>query len=172
MGAIASELWPQPEPLPIGVAKVDPYAIQAPEGWTYQWVRSALMGEPDPMNVKMRLDNGWTFVEPEAHPGAPVYAADEAIGKGGLVLMKRPSVYVQAELKQQEVRDRVRASMQYAIDKEIGPDDKPIEPRVEIIETPSGKVRLVEFPELKMDSERFTYIGSGSDGAKQGEDDA
>ena len=73
----------------VPVAPIDPYAIAAPPGWTYQWVRSALLGVSDPENVQKRLDNGWTFVEPAAHPGAPVSDAKAAIEAGGLILMQK-----------------------------------------------------------------------------------
>src|SRR5262245_38698991 len=100
--AIGSELWPTPAPLPFGVAKVDPYAIAAPQGWVYQWCRSALLGEPDPENIQIRLDNGWTFVEPADHPGAPVVNTEAAIGHGGLILMKKPKIDVEAAQKAHE----------------------------------------------------------------------
>lgn len=80
------------------VPAVDPYAIKAPEGTTYQWVRTALFGEPDPENVRLRLTNGWTFVAPDAHAGAPTSKLGDAVERGGLVLMQKPTVDVQAEL--------------------------------------------------------------------------
>ncbi len=76
---------------------IDPWAIRAPDGWTYQWVRTAVMGEPDPENVRKRLDNGWRFVKPEAHPGAPVATVERAIAMLGLILMERPTVEVEAQ---------------------------------------------------------------------------
>lgn len=78
-------------PVEAAVPPIDPFAITAPPGWTYQWVRCALMGEPDPNNVQARVENGWTFVEPKAHPGAPVSTAQAAIETGGLILMQKPT---------------------------------------------------------------------------------
>jgi hypothetical protein len=70
-------------------------SVQAPPGWTYQWVRSALLGEPDPLNVQRRLDNGWTFVAPSQHPELPAYAADEAIEGFGLILMQKETAKIE-----------------------------------------------------------------------------
>lgn len=81
---------------------VDPFAIQAPEGTTYQWVRSALLGEPDPANIEVRLSNGWRFVSPSTHPQAPTATVGDAVEWGGLVLMERPTADVQAQLAQEQ----------------------------------------------------------------------
>lgn len=74
---------------------IDPWSIKAPEGTTYQWVRTALLGEPDPANVQARLDNGWAFVAPTVHPGAPASTVEQAIETHGLILMEKPTAAVQ-----------------------------------------------------------------------------
>lgn len=66
-------------------------AIKAPPGLTYQWVRTSIMGDPDPANVQLRLDNGWIFVGPDTHKGAPVSTVGTAIETGGLILMAKAS---------------------------------------------------------------------------------
>jgi hypothetical protein len=81
------------------VPPIDPFAITAPPGWTYQWVRCALLGEPDPENVQARIDNNWTFVEPAAHPGAPVSTAQAAIEACGLILMQKPTADIIASVR-------------------------------------------------------------------------
>lgn len=78
-------------------AAVDPWDIRPPEGITYQWVRTALLGVPDPDNVQKRLDNGWTFVVPTVHPGAPTSTLEQTIAFGGLVLMAKPTPAVQED---------------------------------------------------------------------------
>lgn len=88
-GLIPSELKPSTAPLGL-----NPWEIVPPPGWTYQWVRCALLGEPDPENVQKRLDNGWQFVVPGAHPGAPVSTVAEAVASDGLILMEKPTVQV------------------------------------------------------------------------------
>ncbi len=76
----------------------NPWAIKAPDGITYQWVRTALCGDPDPENVQLRLDNGWTFVKPATHPGAPVSSLGHAVETGGLVLMEQPTHLVEERM--------------------------------------------------------------------------
>lgn len=76
---------------------VDPFAIKAPDGTTYQWVRTALYGEPDPENVRLRLTNGWKFVAPDLHANAPTSKLGDVVEHGGLVLMEKPTVDVKAE---------------------------------------------------------------------------
>ncbi len=87
---------------------IDPWAITAPSGTTYQWVRTALLGEPDPANLHKRLDNGWDFVLPEAHPGAPVSTVEHAIEASGLVLMQKSTAEVQAQLAEERVEHEAR----------------------------------------------------------------
>ena len=90
------------------VQPIDPFSITAPPGTTYQWVRCALLGEPDPENVELRLKNGWTFVAPAAHPGAPVSTAEKAIAACGLILMQRPTAEVQAQLAAEYEARRIK----------------------------------------------------------------
>lgn len=83
-------------------------SVKAPPGMTYMWVRTALFGDPDPENVKRRLDNGWTFVKPERHADiTPIDGADAFI-HGGLVLMERPTNQVtqEYEKERQKVLDQ------------------------------------------------------------------
>lgn len=91
---------------------IDPWAIQPPPGTTYQWVRTALLGEPDPANVQLRLDNGWQFVGPETHPGAPVSTVEHAIESSGLILMQKPTAEVQAALKAERTANEERWAAQ------------------------------------------------------------
>ena len=87
---------------------IDPWSIQAPPGTTYQWVRCSLLGEPDPANVEARLSNGWKFVAPAAHPGAPLSTAEKAIETGGLILMSKPTADHEASqlLERAEIEER------------------------------------------------------------------
>lgn len=87
------------------ITPIDPWSIKAPPGWTYQWVRTALLGEPDPENVEKRLNNGWAFVVPETHPGAPVSTVEKAIETSGLILMQKRTADVKAYAKQFECKE-------------------------------------------------------------------
>lgn len=86
-----------PVPVSVPVEPIDPFAIVAPDGWTYQWVRTALMGTPDPANVQARIDNNWTFVAPAQHPGAPVAKLEDAIETVGLILMQKTTIDVEKD---------------------------------------------------------------------------
>lgn len=97
---------------------IDPFSITAPSGTTYQWVRTALLGEPDPANVAARVENGWTFVAPTLHPGAPTATLGNAIESSGLVLMQRPTAEVEAQLlKEREQAEAGWAARGYHIHK-------------------------------------------------------
>lgn len=74
---------------------LDPYAVEAPEGITYQWVSSSICGEPNPMNIQARLDNGWTFVSPVEHPTLATSAVSQAVERGGLILMQKQSALIE-----------------------------------------------------------------------------
>jgi hypothetical protein len=86
----------------VGVGEVrpvwQPYDVNAPDGWTYEWARCSLMGEPDPENIEKRIANGWEFVSPDTHPEIAAVAkmtADQALDVGGLILMQKPTVEVE-----------------------------------------------------------------------------
>lgn len=89
--------------------KLDPAVldeITPPPGVTYMWVRTALMGTPDPENVEKRLKNGWKFVEAAQVPRASTATLEHAIEAQGLVLMEKPTA--QVETQQAEVNARLR----------------------------------------------------------------
>ncbi len=66
----------------------DPYAVpgyEIPEGWSYQWVREEVIGQPDKSNVALMHNNGWRRVPDDRHNG-------KYQPRGGLVLCERPKV--------------------------------------------------------------------------------
>lgn len=83
---------------PTPIEPIDPWSIKARDSITHQWVRTALLGVPDPENVQNRIDNGWTFVVPDMHPGAPVSTVQSAIETCELILMQKPTQAVQQTL--------------------------------------------------------------------------
>lgn len=82
----------------------DPFSITAPDGWTYQWVRTAVMGEKDERALEARLINKWTFVKPKIHPQAPVGTLRHAIETHGLVLMEKETAAVEADERQRRIK--------------------------------------------------------------------
>lgn len=92
--AVIAALPPVPVPPsePAIAEAVAPHAnLTPPDGITYRWVRTALMGEPDMENLEAALNNGWTFVRPSAHPEMPVEDAAIAFERHGLILMECPT---------------------------------------------------------------------------------
>lgn len=86
---------PTPAAPPVDVLN----AAKPPDGITYQWVRTHLLGVPDIENVEARINNGWTFVAPRDQPHMPVADAELAVENGGLILMQKPTAIVEAERK-------------------------------------------------------------------------
>lgn len=83
-----------------------PYDVKPPDGVTYNWVRTSLLGEPDYENLDERIRNGWKFVTPDSHPDMANTTVDIAIERQGLILMYCPTVEVEAR----------RAAEQAAVD--------------------------------------------------------
>ena len=71
-------------------------APEAPAGYKHRWIRSALRGEDDKMNVNAKLREGWEPVRAEDHPEITMVAVENERFKdnvviGGLMLCKAPS---------------------------------------------------------------------------------
>lgn len=94
-----------------------PQPVLPPDGITYNWVRTSLLGEPDIENMEARIANGWTFVKPSAHPELPVEDAAVAFERQGLILMQRPTVdcYLDGILEQFMGRDKLSQSARLTI---------------------------------------------------------
>lgn len=83
--------------------------VKAPEGVTYEWARTALLGEPDLENIERRIANGWTFVTQEAHPGIEFTGFAEVVERNGLALMQKPTIDV--ERAREELARKVEEAM-------------------------------------------------------------
>ena len=82
--------WRPPELLP---------TPKPQEGYTYHWVRIALRGEADPMNVSSKLREGWEPVKASDHPEIHMMTVEDERFKdnvviGGLMLCKAPVEFV------------------------------------------------------------------------------
>ena len=79
------ELLPTPSPIP---------------GWSFKYIRTSLMGTPDPTTTSARLREGWEPCKAEDHPEL-MHLADQNskfkgnIEIGGLLLCKAPTEMVQ-----------------------------------------------------------------------------
>ena len=76
--------WTPPELLP---------HIDEEDGYSYRYIRTATMGQPDPKNVSAKFREGWEPVKASEHPEAfsmtdPNSQFSDAIEVGGLLLCK------------------------------------------------------------------------------------
>jgi hypothetical protein len=83
--------WMQPELLP----EPDKQA-----GFSYRWIRVAMLNQPDPRNLSMKLREGWEPVRIEEQPKFqllvdPTSRFKDNIEIGGLLLCKTPEEFVE-----------------------------------------------------------------------------
>jgi len=75
-----------------------PSRLDAPEpraGYVHRWIRTAMRGEDDKMNVNTKLREGWEPVRKDEYPDYEAPTIDEGrfegiIGQGGLMLCRIP----------------------------------------------------------------------------------
>ena len=70
-------------------------APDAPPGYVHRWIRVAMRGEEDKMNVNSKLREGWEPVRKDEYPDYEAPTIDEGryegvIGQGGLMLCRIP----------------------------------------------------------------------------------
>ena len=70
-------------------------APPAPDGFVHRWIRVAMRGEEDKMNVNSKLREGWEPVRADEYPDYEAPVIDEGryagvIGQGGLMLCRMP----------------------------------------------------------------------------------
>ena len=78
-------------------------APEAPPGYVHRWIRVAMRGEEDKMNVNSKLREGWEPVRKDEYPDYEAPTIDEGryegvIGQGGLMLCRIPVETVKNEL--------------------------------------------------------------------------
>ena len=75
-----------------------PQTLPEPEpqdGWVFRWIRTSIMGQPDPSNTSAKFREGWEPVKAEDHPELMHHADPNSKFKGnieigGLLLCKAP----------------------------------------------------------------------------------
>jgi len=70
-------------------------APKAPDGYVHRWIRVAMRGEEDKMNVHNKLREGWEPVRADEYPNYEAPVIDDGkyagvIGQGGLMLCRIP----------------------------------------------------------------------------------
>ncbi len=83
--------WVQPTGLP---------TPQPEEGYSFRWVRTALLGQFDPTNTSAKFREGWEPVKAESQPQMHVFADPNSRFKGnieigGLLLCKIPKEFME-----------------------------------------------------------------------------
>jgi len=88
---------------------IDPAII--PDGWSYEWKRETVLGQPDPSYQVTLAQRGWEPVPASRHPQlVPPGWTGAHIPRKGCVLMERPKE-ITDEVRAQEIRrarDQVR----------------------------------------------------------------
>ena len=105
-------------------------APQAPDGYRHRWIRTALRGDDDKMNVHAKLREGWEPVRADEYPGFDYAAIDDGqhagiIGNGGLMLARIPEETAQE--RTDYYRGRTREQM-VAVDQDLMKEQHPSMP--------------------------------------------
>ena len=80
------QMWRPPETL--ATPKPQP-------GWEFRWIRTHLMGAPDPTNTSAKFREGWIPVKAVDHPELNIPGnASGNVENGGLILCKAPEEMV------------------------------------------------------------------------------
>lgn len=105
-------------------------APPAPDGYVHRWIRVAMRGEDDKMNVHSRLREGWEPVRADEYPDYQAPTIDEGsyagvIGNGGLMLCRIP--IETAKERAEYYGGRSREQMQ-AVDQDLMREQHPSMP--------------------------------------------
>ena len=105
-------------------------APEAPAGFVHRWIRTAMRGEDDKMNVNTKLREGWEPVRKDEYPDYEAPTIDEGrfegiIGQGGLMLCRIP--VETAQERSEYYGNRTREQM-VAVDQDLMKDQHPSMP--------------------------------------------
>lgn len=105
-------------------------APDPPAGYAHRWIRVAMRGEDDKINVHQKLREGWEPVRADEYPEFEAPTIDEGryagvIGNGGLMLCRMPEETAQE--RAEYYGNRTREQMQ-AVDQDLMKDEHPSMP--------------------------------------------
>lgn len=105
-------------------------APDAPQGYVHRWIRTAMRGEDDKMNVHAKLREGWEPVRADEYPDRDYATIEDGryagvIGNGGLMLCRLPEETAQE--RSAYYGNRTREQMQ-AVDQDLMKDEHPSMP--------------------------------------------
>jgi len=105
-------------------------APEAPAGYVHRWIRVAMRGEEDKMNVNTKLREGWEPVRKDEYPDYEAPTIDEGryegvIGQGGLMLCRIPVETAQERSAYYGLRTR---EQMVAVDQDLMKEQHPSMP--------------------------------------------
>ena len=105
-------------------------APEAPAGYVHRWIRTAMRGEDDKMNVNTKLREGWEPVRKDEYPDYEAPTIDEGrfegiIGQGGLMLCRIPVETAQERSAYYGTRTREQMA---AVDQDLMKEQHPSMP--------------------------------------------
>ena len=110
-----------------------PSHLEAPEppaGYVHRWIRVAMRGEEDKMNVHAKLREGWEPVRADEYPNYEAPVIDDGkyqgvIGQGGLMLCRLPVETARERAEYYGTRTR---EQMVAVDQDLMKDQHPSMP--------------------------------------------
>lgn len=105
-------------------------APPAPDGYVHRWIRVAMRGEEDKMNVHTKLREGWEPVRGDEYPGYQAPVIDEGkyegvIGQGGLMLCRIP---IETARERSAYYGTLTREQMQAVDQDLMKDQHPSMP--------------------------------------------
>ena len=105
-------------------------APEPPAGYVHRWVRTAMRGEEDKMNVNTKLREGWEPVRKDEYPDYEAPTIDDGryegvIGQGGLMLCRIPVETANERSEYYGLRTR---EQMVAVDQDLMKDQHPSMP--------------------------------------------
>ena len=88
---------------------------EIPEGWTYEWKRKLVLGQPDPAYEVELMRRGWEPVPLDRHPYMmPPGKGYNTIERDGMILMERPKELTEEarDVEVRKARNQVRQKEQ------------------------------------------------------------
>ena len=105
-------------------------APDPPEGYVHRWIRTAMRGEDDKMNVNSKLREGWEPVRKDEYPDYEAPTIEEGayagvIGQGGLMLCRLPEETARERNEYYGLRSR---EQMVAVDQDLMKEQHPSMP--------------------------------------------
>ena len=105
-------------------------APDAPDGYVHRWIRVAMRGEEDKINVHAKLREGWEPVRADEYPDFASPSVESGkyagvIGQGGLILCRMPKETAKERSEYYGLRTREQMT---AVDQDLMKEQHPSMP--------------------------------------------